>query len=79
MKSYLIDMRALGDYAFKVLEMIIDRMKEGEMLILFSYKDPSKVLRKMGIRQKVDIVVKRKASGEWITYIIARSSRVQNY
>ncbi|MBB5254313.1 hypothetical protein [Sulfurisphaera ohwakuensis] len=79
MKSYLIDMRVLGDYTFKVIEMKINKMKEDEVMVLFSNEDPSRILRKIKTRRKVDIIVERKTSKEWIVYIIARPSRIQNY
>ncbi|BFI75835.1 hypothetical protein [Sulfurisphaera ohwakuensis] len=79
MKSYLIDMRVLGDYTFKVIEMKINKMKEDEVMVLFSNEDPSRILRKIKTRRKVDIIVERKTPKEWIVYIIARPSRIQNY
>ncbi|QIW22793.1 hypothetical protein EWF20_00515 [Sulfolobus sp. S-194] len=79
MKFYVVDIRVLGDYTFKVIEMKLNKMKEDEVVILFSNKDPSKILRKIKTRRNVDIIVEQKTPKEWIVYIVARPSRIQNY
>ncbi|BDB98333.1 hypothetical protein [Saccharolobus caldissimus] len=79
MKFYLIDIRVLGDYTFKVIEMKLNKIKEDEVVILFSNKDPSRILQKVKAKRNVDIIAEQKTPKEWIVYIIARPSRIQNY
>ncbi|AKA74725.1 hypothetical protein SULI_13385 [Saccharolobus solfataricus] len=80
MIRYIIDTRVLELPHYEIIERKIDEIRESEGIVIISEVDPIRVLARLKIQKKVDIIVRlihknNQEEKKWIIYLIKSSYR----
>ncbi|QGA55503.1 hypothetical protein GFS03_05565 [Sulfolobus sp. E5-1-F] len=80
MIRFIIDTRVLELPYYEIIERKIDEIRESEAIVIISEIDPIRILARLKIRKKVDVIVRlihknNQKEKKWIIYLIKSSYR----